>query len=308
MPAISVERVALVHDEQVGLEHLIREVTFNKVDKPFGFVIPTPSKPGVFKADGFSWSTVERKFPMAAPSEQMAAGFGSGAGRLGGAGGVKVLEAKRVGSFAAYVLKAEDGKGLKDWLDRNRFVTTPSSEAWLNRYSKLGFYFAALRFEPSFFKEKVAHIGRWFGSETLRISFASAVPYYPYAEPDREDVVPDRVLVLWLFTNGPARVPVAAVQGPEGIVYKKPWREGFRRGALPVGDLTSLVGEETFKALLIPKGGSDWQVQVFEDQKRSRKGFGDVLLVPEAPREFSADALEKAKVLLPLLDPALEAK
>ena len=38
-----------------------------------------------------------------------------------------------------------------------------------------------------------------------------------------------------------------------------------------------------------------------------RRGFGDVLLVPEERADLDAGALEKVRPLLPLLDPALEA-
>ena len=51
---------------------------------------------------------------------------------------------------------------------------------------------------------------------------------------------------------------------------------------------------------------AEWRVQVFEDHKRSRRGFGDVALVSEEPRR---DALsrEKLRTILPILDPGLEA-
>lgn len=304
MPAIRVERVLLAFDEPKGLEHLVREVTFTKVDKPFGFVIPTPSKPGVFKMDDVRWSSLERKFPMSVSEEGTPMGFGSG-GRLGGSGGVKVIEAKRVGSFAAIILQAEDGKALKGWLDRNRFVTTPSSEQWLDRYAKLKFFFTALRFEPGFFKEKVKHLGHYFGSETLRITFETPVPYYPYAEPDRDDLASERVLALWLMTNGPRRVPVALVSGEKGASYQRPLREGRRSPPAGAEALRSAIGETAWSAMASPDDRSDWHVQVFEDQKRSRHGFGDVLLVPETPRELAPTALEKVAPLLPLLDPSL---
>lgn len=305
MPSIAVERVLLVHDEPAGVEHLIREIAFASVDRPFGFVVPTPTRPSVFKADDRPWGFFERKFPMEDPTDGGAAGFGSGAGRLGGAGSARVLEIKRIGSFASYVLQADDGKAMKGWLDRNRFETTKASEAWLEHHARLRFYFVALRFEPGFFREKVRHLGHASRAETLRITFETPVPFYPYNEPDRDDLAPDRALALWLISNGPTRVPVSLVQGPDGPSYRRPWREGARRPPVSADTLAEAFGD-AWKGLVKP-GDSTWRVQVFEDQKRERRGFGDVLLVPEERADLDAGALEKVRPLLPLLDPALEA-
>lgn len=306
LPAISVERVLLVHDEDAGVEHFVREIAFTRVDKPFGFVIPTPSRPGVFKVDDLHWASLERAFPLGDPNEGSGQGYGTGSGRLGGAG-VKVLEAKPLGSFAAYVLSATDTQAMKGWLDRNQFVTTPSSEAWLDYYVKLGFYFVALRFDPGLHRAKVER-EPWRdrdNAETMRVTFATPVPFYPYREPDREDLAADRVLALWLVTKGARKVPVALVDEGGRRSYVKPWREG--REPLPASgdELARAVGEAAWKGFMPSREGA-WRVQVFEDQKRSRRGFGDVVLVPESPRE-APRPLEVYKAILPLLDPGLEA-
>lgn len=304
LPSIAVERVLLIHDEEAGVEHFIREIAFDKVDKPFGFVIPTPSRPGVFKADGVPWASLERAFPMVAPDGRPGAGFGSGHGRLGGSG-VTVLEAKPLGSFAAYVLRATDEKGLKGWLDRNQFVTTPASESWLAHYVKLGFHFVALRFDPGLHRAKVKREHRRELAETMRITFETPVPFYPYREPDREDLSANRALVLWLVTRGEPKIPVALVEEDGQLSYRRPWREGPRPSPVSADSLVRLAGEEVVRRIL-PAGEAEWRVQVFEDQKRSRRGFGDVALVAEEPRR-DAMSREKLRTILPILDPGLEA-
>ena len=305
LPSIAVERVLLVHDELAGIEHLIREVTFANADRPFGFVVPTPSKPGVFKVDNLAWGVLERKFPLEASGER-APGAGQGFGSGAGGGGVRVLSAKRVGSFAAFVLQATDGKSLRSWLDRNKLVTTPASEAWLDRYVKLDFYFVALRFEPSLFAEKRA--GRTgTPAETLRITFETPVPYYPYQEPDRDDLTKDRALALWLVTNGKPKVPVALAREGDSLSYRRPFREGTRRPPVLPRAFGDLVGDKPWKTVA-PAGDTPVTVQVFEDQKRARKGFGDVLFVPEEPVALDPAAVERRRALLPLLDPGLETR
>jgi hypothetical protein len=305
LPSIAVERVLLVHDEDAGVEHFVRELAFANANQPFGFVVPTPSRPGVFRVDELPWGGLERAFPFEEKGKGSGQGFGSGHGRLGGAG-VRVLEAKPLGSFAAYVLQATDGNAMKGWLDRNHFTTTPASAAWLERYVKLGFYFVALRYDPGLHRAKVEREGRNTSAETLRISFATPAPYFPYREPDRDDLGKDRALALWLVTKGKPRVPVALVQEGDSLAYRRPWREGHRQPPVPASSLAHALGEKTWKDLALP-GEGDWNVQVFEDQKHARRGFGDVLLVPEEPGALDAAALEKHRALLPLLDPALEA-
>jgi hypothetical protein len=230
-------------------------------------------------------------------------GLWIGHGRLDG---VEVLEAKRVGSFAAFVLRATDGAAMKAWLDRNKFVTTPASEAWLQHYVKRKFFFVALRFEPSLFAEKPGRSKPGARAETLRITFETPVPFYPYLEPDRDDLTGDRVLALWLVTPGKRKVPVALARDGGKLSYQRPWREGQRHSPAKAESLAPAVGEKAWKTFA-PKGDGPFTIQVFEDQKRVRRGFGDVLLVPEEPEELDAGAIEKRRALLPILDPTLEA-
>jgi hypothetical protein len=237
--------------------------------------------------------------------------------------GVTVLETKRVGSFSTFVLQATDATAMKGWLDRNHFETTPSSQAWLDHYVKLGFYFVALRFEPALFAKKPpekpldgfgsghGHLGGGHmhppaQGETLRISFETPVPYYPYREPDRDDLTGERALALWLITNGPPKIPVALARRGDDLSYVRPLREGLAPPPMTTAQLSAIVGESTWKAVT-PSGEGPFRVQVFEDQKSARKGFGDVVLVPADPREPSAAAAAKLDALLPVLDPGLEA-
>jgi len=307
VPSVAVERVLLVHDEAKGVEHFVREVAFSSAKETFGFVVPTPSKPTVAKVDDVDWGRLNREHPFSIDKRTGGVGYGRGSGRLGGSGGVKVLEHKRVGSFASYVLDASSGEAMKKWLSDNRFQTTAASQTWLDHYVRLGFYFVALRFEPQLAKETRTKNGDFDfargGAETVRISFETPVPYYPYREPDAGDVGVDRILSLWLLTSSP-KVPVALrkeVPNGETVSYVRPWREGIRSSLAP--DAPALVGPKTWKAT-VPAG--PLVLQTFEDQKRSRRGFGDVLLVPEKPTPADAEARAKWKRLFGLLDAAAD--
>lgn len=306
-PSVAVERVLLVHDEAKGVEHFVREIAFASVKETFGFVVPTPSRATVAKVDDVDWSALDRAHPFAEERSLGigSLGFGGGDGRLGGAG-VKVLEHKRVGSFASYVLEAGSGEAMKKWLGDNRFETTPASAAWLEHYVRLGFSFVALRFEPQLAKETRRSRGDFdfehSGAETVRISFETPVPYYPYREPDLERGGADRILALWLLSPSP-KVPVALRGEGDAAAYVRPWREGLRSTLGPGDD--PLAGAKTWKAIQ-PSG--PMILQTFEDQKTTRRGFGDVVLVPEQPTARSPEHLGKQKRLLGLLDPRADAK
>lgn len=295
----------IVHDEERGLEHFVREVAFSNVTERFGFVVPTPSKPGVFPMKsagrGALFTALERAYPYAsaAPGFGGGQGFGSGQGR--GGGGLTVHEAKRVGSFAAFVLSATDAGALTKWLGDNGFVTTPASAEWSERYVRRGFYFVALRFEPSLAREKGP---REQDGETLRITFETPVPYYPYEEPVREDLTGRRALALWLVSAS-AKVPVALSKTDGG--YVRPFREGDKRfDAVAQDALRAVVGDEVWRDVA-PRHGGPLTVQVFEDQKLRRDGFGDVLMLPATRAPLDDAAFEKRRPLFSLLDPTLEA-
>jgi hypothetical protein len=314
LPSLSVERVLLAYDRAKETEHFVREVVFHRAHEPFGFVVPTPTKPEVAKVAEPLFSRLERSFPYPDFSSLGTLGggqgFGTGRGRLGG---VEVLSQQRVGSFTAFVLAATDPKILAKWLDENKLKTTPETEAWLAHYVKLRFYYVAFRYEPSEAKGDEKRLV----SETVRISFSTPVPYYPYFEPDRDDALPERVLALWLVSRDPM-VPVAARRESNGSIH---WKQPLRAGRrfLSVGDtrVREAVGEKL--AALLPEGAVSndplrdlapgerlLTVQTFEDQKTSRKGWGDVLFVPEKPEEVDAATAARRRALLALLDPALE--
>lgn len=205
-----------------------------------------------------------------------------------------------MGSFAAFVLSATDPGALTKWLGDNGFVSTPASAAWSERYVRRGFFFVALRFEPKLAKEKGA---REQDSETLRITFETPVPYYPYEEPVRDDLSGRRALALWLVSAS-AKVPVALSTTDGG--YVRPFREGSKRfDAVPQDALRAVVGDAVWRDVA-PKHGGPLTVQVFEDQKLRRDGFGDVLMLPAQRAPLDDAAYERRRPLWSLLDPSLD--
>lgn len=311
VPSLELEQVLLAWDRFTETEHFVREITFQRADQAFGFVVPTPSRPEVAKVEKSPFATLERKLPFGL----WLSGIGDGAGQGFGAGkgrqvGVEVLEVKRVGSFTAFVLAASDAPALKQWLDKNQFTTRPSSEAWLAHYVRLGFHYVAFRYEP---EGGAKHV---LAAETVRISFKTPQPFYPYLEPEPDaasPAPPERALALWFVSQQPM-TPIAAVRTSEGVRWKKPWREGMAPKPPLESEIREVLGPKVplprgvpMKIpLRDPEGRPQLVVQTFEDQKTSRRGWGDVLFVPREPAELDEEGIAKRKALLPILDPALE--
>lgn len=308
VPSLHVEQVLIIHDPATEQEHFIRELVFRDAKEPFGFVVPTPAQPTVAKVDRSPFAALASRFP---PEPRSATGSGGSRGLGGGGKGagdgtppVTVISQERIGSFTVFVLAATDAGALKKWLDDNQLATTPASEAWLAHYVKLGFYYAAFRYEMPSAKEATA-IAK---SETVRISFASPLPYYPYKEPEHASAAKkDRVLAVWLAS--PTRsVPVAAVTEGGAASWKRPWAELVKHPPQPTASLKPVIGPQLGALLESPDAGTDtrvWEIQTFEDQKSSRRGWGDVVLVPATSRPADASALERMQKLMASLEPAV---
>jgi hypothetical protein len=263
-PSLAYEQALILYDAEKRREHFVREVVFSASRAPFGFVVPTPSRPEVAKVEKSPFAKLRDKFSFRRPHPERVARVAS----AGADDSVEVLEVTRVGRFTAFVLSASDAAGLSSWLSQNGFVRTPEADAWLAHYVKLRFFYVAMRYEPARGdKGKTT-------AETIRISFDSPLPYYPYLEPDppagKAPAAP-RLLELWLVSTRDY-VPVAP-RSRDKAGWVQPFLDGSRYRAAVRSTLASAV-----EAALLPAGRL--QLQRFADQKRSRIGFGDVVFVP----------------------------
>jgi hypothetical protein len=264
-PSLAYEQTLIVYDADKRREHFVREVVFSASREPFGFVVPTPSRPEVAKVKQSPFATLRESFPFRWVNPERIARLAS----AGAGDSVEVLEVTRVGRFTAFVLSASDAAGLSSWLAQNGFVRTPEADAWLARYVKLGFFYVAMRYEPA------ARDRGKTTSETIRISFDSPLPYYPYVEPDaRAGKAParPRLLEIWLASTRDF-VPVALRSGKQAD-WVRPFLDGSRYTSSKVRSTLAASVEPA----LLPAG--QLRLQRFADQKRSRGGFGDVIFVP----------------------------
>ena len=312
VPAISTEQVLIVHDADKGREHFVREVRFANVRGKLGFVVPVPAVPEIAK-EAAPFEALSAAFPFQPPLPKRRGvpggrGFGKGAipaaAGIGGDGEgagpppVEVLATKKVGSFTAFTLSARDPDAFRAWLTSNGLEAPPENQKWLAHYVKLGFFFVALRFDGA---------DQELVSETVRISFDTPVPFYPYLEPeaspDKERGGRQRLLRSWVVTSAPVS-PVAVRTGRGGmssllrISPVVPWGVGTEYGDRAA--ITRALGKDLAKR--VPQTAV---LQTYADMRVSRNGYGDILFVPRAKGSPSPEARKKWEPLLPLLDPTL---
>ncbi len=297
-PSLSHEQVLLLYDAAQRKEHFIREVTFRNGVEPFGFVVPTPTRPEVAALKQSPFPALRSlaptdDFPPLRKGDSDNKEGGTGARRAGA--GVEVLEVARVGSFTAFVLSASDARGFAEWLAQNGFRGSPSTDAWLAHYVRLKFFYVAMRYEAP--REVTAPTR--VVAETVRISFSTPVPFYPYLEPVRDagTASPERLLDLWLVSSAPW-TPISARRAGSKTEWVRPFRP--TRGSAARYQLEASSDEIR---PLLPSG--DLRLQTFQDQKSSREGFGDVLFAPVAPNTLSPERLEELEPLLGSLDAEL---
>lgn len=298
-PSLAYEGVLVIHDQSAGREHLIRELVFRTAKQPFGFVVPTPSRPEVDKVRQNPFPRLRALFPYQPPLPGSGSlGFGSGAGSPQQRGGVHVLEVKKVGSFTAFVLSADDEASLSKWLAKHQLERGDEAAAWLSHYVRAKYFFVAMRYDPHPSDDAV--VGRT-RSETVRFSFDTPLAYYPYFEPEPtlgQEGEP-RMLELWLVTREPA-IPVALRASGGTLSWVRPFAEGFRYQAPRRADVEEALGSDA--KLLFADAP---RIQRFVDQKRSRQGFGDVVFVPSAKTDFGERSRAALERLAVALDPSL---
>lgn len=300
VPAIQQEQVLIVFDREKKQQHFVREVSFDAGDGEFGFIVPTPKKPEVAAAKS-PFKALREAYPFEKQPPAFGGGppgsRGKGEGAVAGAAPVAVLSVQRVGKFTAFVLSATDAKALEKWLADHRFQVPAASKAWLDHYVALGFFYVAFRYDAP---KKEGERG--LTSETVRISFPTPHPYYPYLEPAGARASSTRLLSIWFASDQPM-LPVAARTRLGQTQHWRPWRAGDR-----YEPTTKELGQKLGAlAQLLPKK-EKLVLQTFRDLKSSREGWGDVLMVSQTAQSFDAAAIEERRWLFPVLDPALARK
>jgi hypothetical protein len=304
-PSLTREKVLIVHDAARGRQHFIREVAFRKADQVFGFVVPTPTLPEVAKLAKNPFTRLRDSFPFepVGVGKGIGRGAGAGYGGRGTGGGVEVLAVEKVGSFTAFTLAATDATALATWLKDNELTSTPETDLWLEHYVRMGFYYVAMRYDPP--ADARSRRRAPIAAETVRISFDTPIAYYPYFEPEpQHDPKTPRLLEVWYVGADPV-VPVARLGETTGsnTRWVRPLKPG-RSHRNARRQLTAALYEEL--DALLPEG--PLVVQTFQDQKRRRTGYQDILFAAAAAKPTTPEQQAALEPLLAVLDPGLAAE
>jgi hypothetical protein len=188
-PVVNADQtVILLWDAASQTEHFIRQASFKSQADDFGFLVPTPSQPELSESGNEAFPFLlkltepERK-KMHRPSGGMSCGCGSGA-KYAAPGGanldVKVLAEKLVAGFQAVVLETKSANALVGWLKEHGYAFSPEVEAWAKPYVEAGWKITALRVA----KDKDGRNAPTVAASSLRLSFKTDRPLFPYREPD----------------------------------------------------------------------------------------------------------------------------
>ena len=233
------EKTLIVWNPDRKIEHFIRSVTFDVATKSLGFIVPTPSKPKISESDesvfGKLQSYVECKLDQAYPFRSHGyepsywkwlinhseSSNTKGLQTLGGSS-VRVLERSVIAGMDVAVLDASDPNALLNWLKANHFDPRPGLLDWSKKYIEDHWIFTAFKYmRPSgkggasekWMRDETAdgHLPN-LQSKTIRLSFKTDQPMYPYREP-KDAELESRELSLFIAAPSPM---TASLKDPSG--------------------------------------------------------------------------------------------
>jgi Uncharacterized protein conserved in bacteria (DUF2330) len=209
--AVSEESALIIWEPATKTQHFIRRASFRGEAKDFGFLVPTPSVPKLAAVDESVFGHLQRKtsrqivyetrkridwtplllFPLLMRSK-------SAPDVTAARAPVEVLSTQKVGGYEAAILDATDAEVLNQWLADHGYDTSPDLTEWLEAYIAQRWIISAFKIDKA-----QSFDAR---TETVRMSFTTERPYFPYREPasQRTGTSDSRRLSIWFV--GPERV------------------------------------------------------------------------------------------------------
>lgn len=214
-PAIQEEQALIVWDEAAKREHFVRTLSFARTDgsvgppPAVGFVVPTPSVPEIAEvndpalfvrlahasAPRFEQIT-ERRWSFLPAFLAFSRASKAGVEVAAAPSQVEVVGRTHVAGLDAVSLRADDPSALGAWLREHGFESRPSIAAWLAPYVEKHWIVNAFRYAPG-----DAANANALHTHTIRLSFDSPQPLWPYREPDDAVHGSSRFLRVYLVAN-----------------------------------------------------------------------------------------------------------
>jgi hypothetical protein len=164
------QKNVIIWDAAAGVQHFIRDASFEASGSKFSFLAPTPSLPDIVEVDPqiFSYAAdiqISAHPPLPLPPA---------AGRAGSAEGYQVLQTKKVAGFIATTFAASDSKKTAEWLAREGYPAPDWLPGWLDVYIAKSWLITAFQVDGSSGRSSTGPI---------RMYFATDRPFNPYFVP-----------------------------------------------------------------------------------------------------------------------------
>jgi hypothetical protein len=318
-PVVNADQtVVILWDAEAKTEHFIRRASFKSDADDFGFLVPSPSQPELSESGDDAFPVLKKltepevqKVPR--PSDNPGCGCASEPTRHATKDeapppAVKVLEEKQVAGFNAAVLETKSADDLVAWLKDHGYVYSPEVQAWAKPYVEQGWKITALKLA----KRDAAKEQKDVGASSLRMSFKTDRPLFPYREPD-----PKSFAAALKTNHRLLRIYFIAEARYRGELTKEnPWT-----GSVAWSNaLNETVRADLLKRLKLPEsiGPATWWLTEFEDNWPYRAAPADVYFARDSdqgsvkrppiiqyvrsawPTDASGYALAAALVLPPL--------
>ncbi len=274
---VASEDALIVWDEATKTEHFIRRANFQTTAKDFGFLVPTPTQPELAEAnDAIFTALADATKPRVIyqkvkqrihGNSRMMAGEAAPKSAAPDAPRVQVLEQKKVAGFDAAVLKANDPKALRDWLDKNGYDARKELVEWFQWYTDHQWIITAFKLS------KDGSLGNQVQGRTVRMTFKAEKPFYPYREPaDMRKANPgsgQRMLKVFFLAD-------KRYEGTLGEKGEWPGRTAWANTTPEhtASTVFSNLGLEPKTAAV--EGAKKWHLTEFEDKSFPRPGTDEV--------------------------------
>ena len=159
-------------------ETLVVSANFRANAKDFSWVIPTPAKPEIDKANSNLFKDLEQMTNTGERPVELGYGLsGTGAPK---SSSVQIIEQKKVGIYDTAILKATDEKALGSWLVANGYTFPADKNSELKSYVDNGWYFAIAKIQNDSSSQAQANTSLENGTLTpLKLTFQSDKIIYP---------------------------------------------------------------------------------------------------------------------------------
>lgn len=169
-----------------GQEDLVLQVKYEGPLDQFGWLVPVPGKPSVRLGSmkcfyELSRFTQQQQLDLRWQGARAAA-YGVDDKSASGPPPVQIVETKTVGAYDITVLSAKDPAALKQWLEDNHFYVPPDKSNVLDAYTKMGWYFVAVKIALNRWSSSFNSTSNQLASgelNPLQISFASDRCIFP---------------------------------------------------------------------------------------------------------------------------------